>query len=687
MPEPVLSQSSSAKAFPYRPDIEGLRAIAVLLVVAAHAGVPGMQGGFIGVDVFFVLSGYLITALLTLELKASGTIDFRAFYARRFRRLVPGLLLMLLFSCLLANLTLSPMRQVNQAGAAAASAAWASNFHFAFGNFDYFGPAAESNLFLHTWSLGVEEQFYLVWPLLLLLAFSGFRRRAGEAEAACLCRLKTGMALVFAASLALSFWLMHAHPLSAFYMMPARAWQFALGAGVWLAFTSSPALSPRAERIANCAGWLGLALILSSGLIYGTNAPYPGWRALLPSLGAALVIAAGSRPAGKFSVPALLSLSPLQAIGRVSYSWYLWHWPILIVGGAIYVRAGLPLRLALAAFSLALAAISCRFVELPLRQCDTLLRRPGRMVAGTLATLFLASVLAFSWGNRQAEAQLDPAYEWLGRTRADLPQLYGFGCDTWFSSAMPTVCTFGDENAPHTAVLMGDSVGAQWFPALKPWFERAGWRLLVLTKSACPMVDKAFFYPRIGKEYTVCAEWRQRALEFLRETKPEHVFLGSATISGNGFSATDWTEGTRKVLQAISPHVEKITLIRGTPVLPFDALDCLADETPLTLYLGGKNRCSATPDTTQGDQVFAALQEAASGFANARLLDMNGIVCPDGRCYARAGDLIVFRDTQHLTARFTAHLADAFEQRLKSLWETPELVEPVDPQAQKKPAQ
>ncbi|MDR0577659.1 MAG: acyltransferase [Candidatus Accumulibacter sp.] len=350
--------------FAYRPDIEGLRAIAVLLVVAAHARIPGAQGGFIGVDVFFVLSGYLISALLTLEMEKTGAVDFWAFYARRFRRLAPGLLFMLLAACVLAEFAFSPMRQVSQASAAASAAAWVSNFHFAFDDLSYFGPAAESNLFLHTWSLGVEEQFYLVWPLLLLLVFRG-RSGGGSDTAARTDRLKIALASVFAGGFALCLWLTVAYPLAAFYMMPVRAWQFSLGALVWLFRPSAGLL--RSERLGIFLGWLGFLLIALAAFVYDANAPYPSWRALPPSLGAALVIASGRLVPSKgrrgvFSVSALLSLRFLQAVGRVSYSWYLWHWPILVAGGAIYVQAGLPVRVALALLSLALATISSRCV-------------------------------------------------------------------------------------------------------------------------------------------------------------------------------------------------------------------------------------------------------------------------------------------------------------------------------------
>jgi peptidoglycan/LPS O-acetylase OafA/YrhL len=662
------------KPLAYRPDIEGLRALAVLLVVAAHVGIPGVQGGFVGVDVFFVLSGYLITALLTLEIRATGTVDFWAFYARRFRRLAPGLLLMLFAVCLLAKFALSPMRQTYQASAATAAALWVSNFYFTFGNLNYFSPAAESSLFLHTWSLGVEEQFYLVWPLLLLLAFSKIFRCSNETEAIRFRRLKAVMTLVFMGSLALCFWLVRTHPISAFYMMPARAWQFCLGALTWLYLSPSP--TPKAERVGGWLGWFGLALILLAGLGYDTNAPYPGWRALLPSLGAALVIAAGSHRTGGFSVSALFSLRPLQAVGRVSYAWYLWHWPVLVAGSAIYVQTGLAMRVALALLSLVLATISYRCVERPIHRHDALLRYPKRMVAGMLAALLLTGGLALLWEGEAMEAQFGPAYERFRQAYGDNSKIHGLGCDTWYKSAEVTVCQFGEANASHTAVLMGDSIGAQWFPALESRFTQTDWRLLVITKSACPMVDKPFCYARIGEEYTVCAKWRRRALEFLRETKPELVFLGSATNSGFGFSAADWTEGTRKVLQVISPHVGEIIVIRGTPVLPFDALDCLANTTPLTLLLAGENRCAAVPDATQGDQVFSALRKAASGFPNVRLLDMNEAVCPERRCLAEQDDFIVFRDSQHLTTRFAARLADVFMQRLEELWRSADTAAP-----------
>ncbi|MDR0529909.1 MAG: acyltransferase [Zoogloeaceae bacterium] len=417
----------------------------------------------------------------------------------------------------------------------------------------------------------------------------------------------------------------------------------------------------------NVLGWIGFLFVVLAALNYDGKTPYPGWRAIPPSLGAALMIAAGGRCNGVFSVTCLLSLKPMQALGRISYGWYLWHWPILTLSGVIYIQAGETTRLALALCALFLAAFSFRFVELPIRRNGALLRYPKRIVLGAICASLLMANFALSWNRRAEKARFDPLWTQIEEARSDLSELYAYGCDTWFFSAELTVCAFGDQRATHTAVLMGDSVGAQWFPALKPRFTQLGWRLLVLTKSSCPMVEKSFFYPRIGKEYTVCTEWRQRALDFLREQKPEQVFLGSAVSSG-GFSDAEWTEGSRKVLAALSPYVGAITLIRGTPILPFNAPDCLADETFFTNFLAGENRCSAKPDDTRNEAVFAALRVAARDFPNTRLLDMNDAICPDGLCGAQRENLVVFRDNQHLTARFTAHLAEIFSNRLDALW-------------------
>ena len=318
-----MRQPAAGEAGPYRlgyrPDIEGLRAVAILLVVAAHAGVPWLAGGFVGVDVFFVLSGYLITGLLVQEMRATGGVRLLDFYARRLRRLLPALLVMVVGTAGAAAVLLAPLEQPAQARVASAAALWLSNLHFVFSQLDYFGPAAGSNLFLHTWSLGVEEQFYLVWPLLVLFLAGSWRWQAVRQDWS---RLLRGMLGAVGICLVLSVFLTFTRPEQGFYLMPSRAWQFALGAVTVLAVAPPDAAAQRPAWLhrfcsapqGRALGWIGLALVVGAGLLLDTQDAYPGMWAVLPSLGTALLLAAVSCLSG---VRASESAPP---VGKITFS-------------------------------------------------------------------------------------------------------------------------------------------------------------------------------------------------------------------------------------------------------------------------------------------------------------------------------------------------------------------------------
>jgi peptidoglycan/LPS O-acetylase OafA/YrhL len=640
----------------YRPDLEGLRALAVLLVVGAHARVPGLAGGFVGVDLFFVLSGYLITGLLRQELADHGRLGFAAFYAGRFQRLLPGLLAMLLLSSLAAVLLLPPSQQEAQASAAVSAALWLSNLHFAFGQLDYFGADAAGNLFLHTWSLGVEEQFYLLWPLLLALLW----RYAGQRDA----RLRWAIGSVGALSLLVCLWLTPSQPRWAFYLMPLRAWQFALGALAWLQFGQVPGVGPLSNTTRRRMRWLGVAGLLAmllAALVYRPSMPYPGWRALLPSLGALGVIVAGARAPG-IGVAHWLSARPLIGLGRLSYVWYLWHWPVLLLGAALWPSNGLAQRLALVALALGLAYVSWRWLETPIRARAAWRRRPGRLIGASLLAMALLNLGAIGWFNALYDWAHRPQQQAYLAARADLPTIYAQGCDDWYHSATLRVCAFGPADAPHTAVLLGDSVAAQWFPALATLFQRPGWRLLVLTKSSCPMVDAPLFYERIGRLYSECAQWRAEALHQLAGLKPELLVMGSAATYA--FAPAQWRDGSARVLAALSPAAGHVYLLRGTPRIPLDGPSCLAARA----WLGGArfsaDRCQGPAADAHDAQVDAWLSQASARFGNVSLLDLNALVCPGGRCQAERQGVVVFRDGQHLTASFVRTLAAALGQRL-----------------------
>jgi len=650
-------------SFSFRPDIEGLRAIAILLVVAAHANVPWLAGGFVGVDVFFVLSGYLITRLLVQEMQSTQNFRFASFYARRFLRLLPGLLLMLACTCMLGYLLVAPSEQSEQAMAGASAALWLSNFHFAFSNLGYFDPTAEANLFLHTWSLGVEEQFYVVWPTFLMLALGVWK---GAAQAPNTRRLALALLLVFCTSFLACVFLTVSHSHFAFYMMPTRAWQFALGALAFLYIDDgSQAVPVNAAKPCSAfifwGGWLGLSLIVAAALAFSATTPYPGLAALLPSVGAAILLATGTR-LPHVGISRVLSFRPLQMIGRVSYSWYLWHWPVFLLSAMLINVDHTLNRLALVVLSFILATVSYQLVESPIRRNPALLARPRLAVLSALVLTVIANALAICWSNAALDSLKRSEQLRFAAAASTTSDIYRMGCDDWYHSSDVRVCAFGSENADHTAVAIGDSVGLQWFPAMAEIFNRPGWRLLVMTKSSCPMVDEPFFYPRIGREYTECAKWRQTALAQVTAIKPQVVILGS-TFTYN-FTQAQWINGTTRVLQSISDAAGHIYVLRSTPVLPFDGPSCLAPRSWLYEVLSSADRCTAPSSNARADAVYGWLQKSAGSFKNVSLIDMTDVVCPERLCRAELDGSIVFRDSQHLSTTFAASLSKVLAKRL-----------------------
>lgn len=646
----------------HRTDIEGLRAVAILLVIAAHAKITWLEGGFVGVDVFFVLSGYLITSLLVTEVVETGTVSFKNFYARRMKRLLPALLFMLAVTISSAAVLLAPFEQLNQSPAALSAALWVSNLHFAFASLDYFGPLAESNLFLHTWSLGVEEQFYLVWPVMIILMLGAWHWQGSRIN---IQNLRNGMLAIFSISLGLCVYLTATSPAFAFYMMPTRAWQFALGAIVYLlsievysvSSSKKPLVGISQEKIKILVGWVGLFLILISALLLNTQMSYPGFLALIPSLGAAAVLFAGKYSLG-FGVNRLLSQSIFQGLGRVSYSWYLWHWPVLLLGATIIEIGPLSNRIALVLLSLLLASMSYRFVELPIRMSTVLARRPGFillissvLMLGTVALVSLWQFNAKSWTSHSSQSRFQ-------QVRADMPIIYAdiWNCDEWYRSAKVNVCAFGSKDAKHTVVIFGDSIGLQWFPVVAKIYEKPDWKIMVITKSSCPMVDQAFFYQRIAREYVECTQWRNSTLGALSTLNPDVVILGSAL--GYPFSQSDWVEGTSRVLDVISKVSDETYIIRATPAISFDGPACLSRKHWQSFFLSTSNKCQESYASKQNDDVYQSLQQAAKRYDNVEVLDFNELICPNGLCSAEEQGKIVFRDTQHLTASFVESLSN-----------------------------
>jgi peptidoglycan/LPS O-acetylase OafA/YrhL len=653
----------------FRADVEGLRGVAILLVVLFHAGVPGLSGGFVGVDVFFVLSGFLITGLLASELARTGTVSLAAFYARRFRRLLPAAAVTLVGTLAVVALVEPPLQVASAAESARAAAAFASNLFFAAGSTDYFGAAVETNPLLHTWSLSVEEQFYFACPAFVLVAAgSGLHAR----------RLAVALVVVAAASLALCWWYALADRPVAFYGTHTRAWEFAAGALVALAprlatrIDAAPRRLPAALTVA--PGWLGLALVGGAVVGFSGRTAFPGLAALVPVVGTALVLGASTAP--RAAVARALAAAPLQWVGRHSYAWYLWHWPALVVGAGVLGPLTTGTRLALVAGALALAVVTRALVEEPCRRARALSGRPRAVVAlGAAFTLALvggASLLLRS-ATREAERPEQRAFTDAVR---DLPRPNRDNCGPAMLDSVPRACAYGAPNGTPgggaTVVLFGDSHAAHWFPALEPTARARGWTLVVLTKSACPSVDVSLREPLLGRAFVECDGWRRAALDSIRRRGPALVVISNSSevVRGAPWEASrasvapaEWERGTARTLAALRAAGAAAVVIQDTPNAGENVPQCLR-------RAAWRGRDAAVCDFARDGAIHAAASDAArravAASPDARLVDLTAAICPSARCAARAGDVVGYRDAHHLTARASARLATALAAALDS---------------------
>ena len=636
----------------YRIDLQGLRAIAVILVILAHAGSTAFSGGFVGVDVFFVLSGYLITRMLLKEHLDTRRINFVSFIAKRLKRLLPALGLMIVTTVAVASIVLTNYELRQQTASAIYAAAWISNLFFAFSKIDYFQDLRNSDLFLHTWSLGVEEQFYLLWPLLILLLLSLRRHFRGSLKNVIFYAL-TALGLISAAISA--YWTMTT-PTWAFYLMPSRIWQFCLGAAISAAFLNAPYASQIPSRLLR---GVGLALIVGSAIALTPQTTYPGAWALLPSLGTALVIATHAR-----DNHTILAHPVLVWIGNRSYSWYLWHWPVLILGAVTLPLNGWMAKTILIGMALVIASLCYRYVELPFWKGRFSQLSPKPVILLGFITMLAVMVGTPAYLANQANEYDQRTIAVARSARADMPPIYQMGCDSWDANADLKPCVFGPSSAKKTVVLLGDSIGAQWFSMLPQLFPAPEWSITVLTRSACPIVDEDFFSKRIGKTDSICSEWRQAAISYVQAHKPEAVFIGSSSLYP--FSKNQWTQGSARIFERLSKSAPHIIVIPGTPVLSFHGPSCLErySDAPTTAI---SEKCSE-PANALASVVSDHLHAATTPFDNIRLLDLNDLVCPNQHCRAiDQNGVISFRDAQHLTNSFVLSVWPEIQVRLHAL--------------------
>jgi peptidoglycan/LPS O-acetylase OafA/YrhL len=662
-----LSPSPSASPRPsrsghgtFRPDVEGMRGIAVLLVVLYHVGIPGIRGGFTGVDVFFVLSGFLITDLLVKEAARTGRISFVQFYARRTRRLLPAAILVLTVTLVASLLVHSPLEQFRYASSAVATSIYVSNLHFMRQATDYFAPNLASDPFLHTWSLAVEEQFYLVWPMLIALGFSG-RRPAG--------RLVRLIIAVCVFSFAACVWLTVVKKPWAFFGSPLRAWEFGIGG---LACLVPMAVLRDRPGLCRALGWGGLVAVLAGAMTLSGKMLFPGPWAFLPAIGTVGMLLAGTgKPGVGVGVP--LGSAPLQHLGRLSYSWYLWHWPVLVLALAVAPDLSVAGKALCALGALAAAAVAFALVENRIRFHPALLPRPG-LSLGLAAALSLAG-LVFGLGSHGYAARLLSRAPQRSFAKAvnDGPSLKRRGC--FMSEARKGLrqCVFGDSGSATTVVLFGDSHAAQWFPALEQVAIERHWRLISMVRASCPVATVPVYDPRGGGEQAECAVWRKLALHRIMEVRPTLVVMANSVGyikrpgESDGFSQLSygqWEEGTRTTFVSLDSAGVRGLLLRDTPRAKADVPICLSR----AAYFGWEQQeCSAERDAALYPEIYHLEQQAASGLPHVSTVDLSDLICGPIVCETLQGGNVVYRDHSHLTATYARSLAPALAQRIVPL--------------------
>jgi peptidoglycan/LPS O-acetylase OafA/YrhL len=642
-----LNRSNQKPSIPFRPDIEGLRALAVGLVIASHAELPFLRGGFVGVDVFFVLSGYLITSLLMQEISSSGTVNFARFYARRARRLLPAAITMVLVVCGAEAIIMNPVAQFNTLKTALATVLYFSNLYFAHLQLQYFSQHSATNPLLHTWSLAVEEQFYLIWPVLLLLLARTIKSVRGRSIA---------LAAISLASFVLCVWLTATNSVHAFFETPARVWEF--GAGGLLVFMPERWLGGH-PRLWSWLGGIGIiALTAGAELIHASM--FPGYVATIPVVGTLLILLAGVG-APESPAPRLLRTRPAQVIGRLSYSLYLWHWPVLVIGQQLFPNNSVPIRLGWMAVAGIMAAVTYGAIESPIRLQPFLIARSGL----TLGLAALSAILCVgAIGAWRAILLRSVQFRKYDRVVQDIPGVSRKGCAPARPDPHPAMCFFGEISQPQsTVVLFGDSHAAEWFPALQEIADVQHWRLATIIKPGCtPLSIREDVTPQMER---VCEQWRRAAIGDIQELRPDLVFLTSASrhpgADGNMMEDTRvWEQGARDTFAALARQGAKVRFIRDTPYADYDVPGCLAQA-----EWDGHTKCPAPVSAAAlSPGIYAAEARAAQDFGNVKVLDLSDRMCGPDRCYLEAGGQLIYRDGDHLTASYSRSLAAALFQRL-----------------------
>ena len=684
-----------------RGDIQGLRAVAVLVVIAAHAGVPFLPGGFVGVDVFYVISGYLIAALLYREVLLTGRVSIAAFWARRARRILPAATLVTVVTVALSLLWMSLLDAREVVVDALWATAFAANVHFAQQGVFYFAQDTGPSPLQHYWSLAVEEQFYVAWPLLLVGCLWVAHRVTGRGSGRPVERLpRTAVVTMLAVlSLASLAWCVHqtaASPTTAYFSTATRAWE--LGVGALVALVPPVALRRLTRFSLEALAVAGAVLLLTACLVISPETPFPGLAAVLPVVGTALLLVSGSvtdAPAKRTRASQVLAVAPMRMIGDWSYSLYLWHWPAIVLPPIAMGRGMTAAEKVVAVLVVVtLSAYSYRFVEVPFRAGAPAHRLPRRraLVLYPASAVLVASVAAGGWwwtgyqGGEHGDAPpITVAGAPLDSVHADTealvrasvtaardrravpsnltPDLLNLrssiadvgDCD--YEENVRRVCPHGDGD--RTLVVIGDSHARAWIPAFNRIIEAGGWTAYYLVKPQCTAAHVTIASLDHDAPFTDCSDFQDWVVDEVADLHPDLVVVASSPpVNGvfDGDSRVTSVDGIVPVLREgyddlfadLGQHADQVALIRDVPKSPDDPATCLSSGNP---SLGD---CMFEPverSTLLGN--VAVDSARASGI---EVVDPVPWLCYQGECPVVIGGTLSYRDTDHITTEYAADL-------------------------------
>jgi peptidoglycan/LPS O-acetylase OafA/YrhL len=601
--------------------IQALRALAALLVVLFHAKLS--PGGFIGVDIFYVISGYLITGLIIKEIGNTGTFRYRPFYLRRAKRLLPASLGILALTAIFSWLVLPPTVRTDLGKDVLAASLYVSNYLFAFWQNDYQNLNATPSPVIHYWSLAVEEQFYIFWPIIVFSLWKFGKRRA----------VGLGILAITVTSFLFSLYLTTANPIWSFYSLPTRAWE--LGIGALLLFLPQKFASRRTAG-SSLIVWAGALLLLSAVFIFSERTPFPGYNALLPTIGTAILI--GAVAAWPPILDDLSKLRIVQWLGEISYPFYLWHWPLLVLPST---RFGRELTLIERIFFILMTALAAdlthRFLEKPIANREfsplKILRASsvGTLTCSLIAiAILLSDQSAISLGNGRSVS--------IAEVMAK-PEVYQDGCHVNNGEVLSGECTYGDLSSKKSIVLYGDSHAAQWFPALERLARENNFKLVSLTKSACPAPEVKKV--QIGAYKNAdCFRWRENSIKRMQELKPAAIILSGfqhfEVPSNVSSRASWWADGQRVAFQHLQGASPKLIYISDTPHPSRDIPNCLASN--------GGEEC---------DQNEISDPRISGAFIK---VNPTPWLCTD-KCPAIVNGIVAYRDASHISVAMSRLLS------------------------------